>query len=244
MEGIRSVGLGAFLLANLVVGSRLLWQARRSRELPELCIGLAFLLAGCLGYVLNFLSFHLAAALGCWAIPLAALGQANLNFGTAALWIFTWRVFRPAQSWARILVAAALAATLISYVGLGVATGFTARAYQAGWFWLGFCVRWLSFLWTSAESLLYHRRMKRRLALGLAEPLVTNRLLLWGLASAAIALSFAVNLVNLLVGGAPFGPVPTLFMSGFGLTTAVLIWLAFFPPARYRERIQRSRVEA
>jgi len=244
MEGIRSVGLGAFMLSNLLVGSRLLWRARYSRELPELCIGLAFLLAGCLGYVLNFLSFQLAGALGPWAVPLAALGQANLDLGTAALWIFTWRVFRAGQRWARTLVAVSLATTLLSYVGLGLATGFSARTYAVGWFWLGFGVRWLSFLWTSAESLLYHRLMKRRLALGLAEPLVTNRLLLWGLASAAIALSFAVNLVNLLVGGEPFGPVPTLFMSGLGLTTAVLIWLAFFPPARYRRRIQRSRVEA
>ena len=36
------------------------------------------------------------------------------------------------------------------------------------------------YLWTSVESLTWWRRMHRRVALGLADPVVANRFFLWG----------------------------------------------------------------
>ena len=58
-----------FALSSIVVGSRLLWLAHRTRELPELLIGMAFAVAGCIGYFMG-----IACAVFMW---LAFLGKAS-----------------------------------------------------------------------------------------------------------------------------------------------------------------------
>jgi hypothetical protein len=52
MTLVQHLGMLAFLLTSLAVGVRLLLLWRRTRELPELTIGLAFVLAGFAGGVL------------------------------------------------------------------------------------------------------------------------------------------------------------------------------------------------
>ena len=59
MELFALVGLSAYCLVSLVVGIRLLLLARRTRELPELLIGLAFLTGGAIGYTILVASTQL-----------------------------------------------------------------------------------------------------------------------------------------------------------------------------------------
>ena len=51
-EILGVIGFGSFLAVSLAVGTRLLLLARRTRRLPELAMGLNFLLAGFIGYAL------------------------------------------------------------------------------------------------------------------------------------------------------------------------------------------------
>jgi hypothetical protein len=84
--------------------------------------------------------------------------------------------------------------------------------------------------------------MQRRARIGLVEPAVVNRVLLWGIGSLA---AFAMSGYGLLTRVA-LGPVQSdgmrLVSSALGMIAAVAIWLAFFPPAAYRRRVARSAV--
>jgi len=95
---------------------RLLWLARRTRQLPEFLIGTA--LVGT-----NFLFFPMAGASGMVRI---AVGEVHLGLFAAAmlvLWLgvscliaFTWRTFRPNERWAKVLVLL-LSGLLLGLVG-------------------------------------------------------------------------------------------------------------------------------
>ncbi len=101
-------------------------------------------------------------------------------------------------------------------------------------------------VWVSYEPLRYHRMLRRRLELGMAEPVVVDRMLLWGVGSAA-------RLVLLVVGvGATFfvrglEPVTALFFSKLvlvgtslcGLLTSIAYWLAFHPSRAYLRWVER-----
>lgn len=236
MVEISVLGFAAFVLASLVVGVRLLLLAGRTRELPELTIGLTLLLLGGIGSLLAIASQTGAERLGS-ALPwVVASGIFCINTGGITLWLFTWRTFRPTSRWALALVVLGGMAAVGGFAGHGLGPGFgTVSPAEVGiWHWIGFASRSLPFLWTSIEAWLYYRAMRRRARLGLAEPLVANRLLLWAMASACVFAIFAMVTVVMVGGRAPqFGIIFTL-RSVLGLVTAGLVWLAFFPPRFYR----------
>jgi hypothetical protein len=83
-------------------------------------------------------------------------------------------------------------------------------------------------LWLFFESASYARSMRRRLRLGLADPIVANRFVLWAIWTGALAL------IPLFV----LGLRAALAVLGAGGATAVAAgWLAFFPPASYQRWI-------
>ncbi|MBW2400540.1 MAG: hypothetical protein JRG80_14860, partial [Deltaproteobacteria bacterium] len=53
MEWLGAIGGGSFILASLVIGVRVLMLARRTRELPEIAMGLGLVLMGGLSYPIN-----------------------------------------------------------------------------------------------------------------------------------------------------------------------------------------------
>jgi hypothetical protein len=99
----------------------------------------------------------------------------------------------------------------------------------------------LNLLWGAAESLRYWRLMRRRLRLGLADPLVTNRFLLWGLGIGAAGVGSLISLTIQQIVGLSMAELPMLTFSNslFGSTSALLMWVAFLPPAAWRRRLQR-----
>ena len=89
--------------------------------------------------------------------------------------------------------------------------------------------------WSALESLRYHRIMRRRMQLGLADPVVTESFRLWGLGAGA---AFAGSLLGLaaraLTGhGAAEFPILNLVLSLLGLVAAIAMWLAFLPTPAY-----------
>jgi len=100
------LGLGVLvqIVVDLWIGGRLLRLAQRTRGLLELGFGACLLLFGGLG-----IPAAAVARLGPFAsdganqsLLIGALGLENL--GSFALFLATWRVFRPNAKWARSLV--------------------------------------------------------------------------------------------------------------------------------------------
>jgi hypothetical protein len=97
-------------------------------------------------------------------------------------------------------------------------------------------------LWTLTEGFHHYRMARARMRLGLCEPLVCNRYLLWGLTGVLWLTLEAVVVVNdvtyELTGAwtASLGRlVGTVELGGIAL-----VWLVFFPPRFYQRWIDAS----
>lgn len=228
------------LLANLAVGLRLLALARRTRRLPETAFGLALVLLGGIGYPLS-----IAARAGLASSPEAAgqmlaVGLLIQNVGCGALYVFLWRVFRPHDVWALALVALAGGVLAWSVPAEFLTDRFWGAIDGGPFYWSGLAARAGTFAWATVEAGLYYTRMRRRLRLGLADPVVTDRFRLWTLTSASALLAFGVFATARLLGiDPPSSPLVMATTSAAGLLAGILLWLAFLPPRAYLERVAR-----
>jgi hypothetical protein len=93
-----------------------------------------------------------------------------------------------------------------------------------------------AYAWSCFEPLRYASLMRRRAKLGFGDPLVANRLLLWGVGTGGIAGVALLHLVAQLFGHYELPPSLVGVVSSLVLVTAVAEWLAFFPPRAYRAR--------
>jgi hypothetical protein len=224
------------VLASILLGARLLLLARRTRELPELCIGLALLLMGGLGYPL-IMTARMAARLPDSArVGVMAFAVVLMAVGTLAVGVFTWQVFRPAERWPLQALAAAALSMLLCLLLQALSPGWEAAAFhnQGVGFRLFLLHSALASGWGASEALLTWSRLSRRLRLGLADPVVTERVLLWGVASLASAIIGATSTIAGFLGvnfaATAFGAAVT---APLGLVAAGSMWLAFLPPAAY-----------
>jgi hypothetical protein len=101
---------------------------------------------------------------------------------------------------------------------------------------------WIKILclgWGALESLRYWRVTQQRVALGIADPLVSASFLLWGISLASGALGFALIYAALLTlqPGELLSVRIQLLMSGCGVVTAAGLYLAFLPPKAYARRL-------
>jgi hypothetical protein len=234
---LLAVSQAIYLVTMLVLGTRLLLLARREGQLPELLLGLHFLLCCALGYVL--LGGGLAAGESPGLLTpegiawLVGAGQLLSGIGVLAGAGFTWLVFRREVAWARALMLGLTGAIAVGFAGGLLGGGFT-HAMGDPWYQLSYVAYMLAALWTTLEPLLHWSRMRRRLALGLAEPLVVNRFLLWAVGSAlrlAMLVTGAISMADLSAGTVA-ALLPWAFSATaiFGVGMACAYWLTFFPP--------------
>lgn len=245
LDGLAAIGGGAFVLASLWVGGRLFAAGVRRRELPELAIGAGLFLSAGLGYPL-MMTAQMARELPDEARIGLLLAHMLCNWvGLGGLAVFTRRVFRPHASWATAL----MALLVLSEAGFALAQVFgpgamqfleTARGPWEGNTFVGLAI----LLWSGGESIWHQRMLARRVSLGLADPVVAQRVGLWGYAmwtAAAISLfSLVLQSVGIEVSGTAIG---ALVVGPLGLVCASLVWLAFMPPRAYLERV-RARAAA
>jgi hypothetical protein len=161
---------------------------------------------------------------------LAVFTPLFLAVGAVALFLGAWRIFRPTEAWAGVLAALGSAAGLVPAV-YDAATLQAASTQPALTYWTGDLARIASFAWISLESFAHFRLMRRRHRIGLAEPALANRFLMWGMAAASGALVVTASMVNWLV--FPRGTVGApilLIQSVLGFVASTLIWLTFYPP--------------
>jgi hypothetical protein len=238
---LAELALAVFILLNSVTGVRLLWLATRTRELPELYLGIGHLLGGALGWALLMVAYLIAppktSLLG-WTLMLS--GLACLNVANVAMALFAWRVFDPARRVLAVLVAA-LALTLIAdFVHNGILVREFAPPSETFWFWPGALGRGLAWVWLAIATGRYHRKLSKRLRLGLANPVTTNRIFLLFLSSSLITtMAVVVNAASVLgIWTRHQYPMAAISLL-LAMPSALFSWLAFVPPKRYTDWIAR-----
>ena len=238
MKLVILVGYGWFILTCLVVGARVLRLALRTGQIPEWALGIVLFVSGGLGYSLLFMGSLAFLPVELKELTFAA-GLVALSVGSAALYLFTWRVFRPDRVWAFFVFAAALFLMISSFVIEALTTGFAGERSLL-WYSVGTVTRAVPYGWVALESFHHFARLRRALRFGLADPMVVDRFRLWGLGAAAIFTSFTLVFVSGLV-GTPTSHPPALvaLVACLGIPSAVAMALAFNPPAFYRRRFVR-----
>jgi hypothetical protein len=237
-EILGLLGFGAFLTVSLVVGTRLLLLARRTRKLPELAIGLNFILAGAVGYALLLAAESMRVLPAPWDGRASFAGVTAISIGAAFVALFSRAVFRPAD-----LAAGFALLMLFAWLALGVFGSWMLHVLKIDSGIGGWLGRWgpnlgllAAYGWAAFEPLRFHLLMRRRTRIGIGDPLVANRLLLWGVGTAAIAAVAAIHLVAQLLGRFELPASWIGVVSLLVLTTALAEWLAFFPPRAWRAR--------
>ena len=241
MTLVAGLGTGVFVLVGLVVGVRLLALARRTRQAPELLIGATLLAMGPVGFPCALVALRIQAEVPLAGSLLLGFAVAALAAGTVCLVRFTQGVFRPGERWARGLA--------LSFA-LGLAACWCTSAWMHGFDlrgraldgpgYAGFVLRAGALVWAGFEALRYWRMMRRRLALGLADPVTTDRFMLWGVA-AATAAGINILIVLTMAGDAAqvaISDVLALVTSALGMVASVALWLAFLPPRIYLEHVR------
>jgi hypothetical protein len=221
-------------LAMAGLSARLFRIAWRMRSLPELLVAVHFLLAP----IAISLSLRVERFDPAHAEAVRATISAFFAISSSSLLLFGWRVFRPrvpvakAGAWGGVVILAGIWVSELATGSYATGSGIGLRA-----------LIFTPYLWVFAESYFYYRRMRRRLGLGLADAVTTNRFLLFAIWTGGVV---AISVLGLLgatlaqLGGGAFNE-EELFSNAAILTltrilslpVAVSIWLAFFPPARY-----------
>jgi len=236
MEGNAYIGELLAGAVYLITGIRLLRLSQRTGEAPERLLGVCFIAtaASALSYVLP----NLPAFESLWA-PLNFAGRIFVIPDVVAFALFTWRVFRPEARWGGWLVWGPAILLVVGIGGSAMAGDWEGFSISSGWFWLEWVGYTLPFGWASSETLAHYSRARRRKQLGLCDPLVCNRYLLWALFG---AMQVGLSLI-LLPQYAEYEATNQFTAAWDGLygtieiASLVMIWLVFFPPAYYQRWI-------
>lgn len=240
--GLALLGYLAFVAACTAVAVRLTLAGVRRQALPELALGLGFLLSGCVGFLL-MIAPMLAPGLDPDTLAgVAIAGQAVSSVGFLGLYTFNTVVFAPGSRVAIALSAAGCLLLAVGVVGGAAAGAESFLRLDSPWYWCTFAGRTGAFVWSAVAGLRQHGLARRRRALGLADAVVANRFLLWGLFGVfATTLSSVGTLGTWLADEAGQPPLLlALLVSALGIGAATCMWLAFFPPAAYLRRVRAA----
>ena len=253
--GLAGFGQVASIGSAFWLGSRLLNRAGRpGGGTPELLLGLHLLFAIGVGSI--FLSIATTSAYLPEMISPAVFGGLTIGgnlatlFGlTAALW-FNYRVFHGGQRGGRVVAGVVSA---LMWIGFGVylqAGGMQRDDLYGPASWPYVATMVLADVWLVKDALGFRAQLRRRLALGLAEPLVVDRLLLWSFASLArIALVLMAPVTSVLAGRTTELRMelvpPLLGLSALLILGATLsLWLMLAPTEGYRRWVARRYATA
>jgi hypothetical protein len=231
-----------YVVVVTAVGLRMLLLARRTRGLPELLIGAGSVLICGVGFPASVAS-GFGGATGSVNVPLWLASEFVTQAGILLMYGFTQQVFRPGVAWARASIAVASVLLPASLAGAGLALSgadpeASSVAVTHDWLLLCFAGYTAGFVWSALESLRHYRMARRREALGLADPVVANRFLLWGCYGLAATGITTANAVGVVLGHNISTSLVVLLPAGvLGFAASVAIYLVFLPPAWYLDRL-------
>jgi hypothetical protein len=250
IAGFHTVATLVFVAGSALVAARLLGLARRTGQEPELLLGGAILCTAVLGYGVLIANLVLRGTTPPDEVPglsvfLTGAGRSLHAFGVSLFLFFVVRVFRRDEEWAK-----ALGGFMLALLWGGLAYGAwngsfryeMAAVGQPGW-WCEYAVIWTYSIWSASEAYRYWLAMRRRIALGLADPLVSNRFFLWGTGSvfttcATWTASIPYLYVTDLEAVAAITPVVRIVTALAGIGSVSCSLFAFLPPAWYKRRIE------
>jgi len=234
-----------FVIACGIVSVRLLILSRRTQQLPEFYLGA--------GFSAMVVAIPLMGVSGLGRLTAGEIDFLTLSLGLLLLWLsistqaaFTWTAFRPRSAWAEYLVMSIAASEAVIVGGamhsLGAAP-LTTPSFVAVYDWM-FWLRvplGIVYVWTALESAQQYRMARRRNRIGLGDPVTTNRLLLWTANSLVGVFTVSLSALLHMQKKGPFAdPHAAAAMGLSGLAGAVLLYLAFMPPARYLRMLRAS----
>jgi hypothetical protein len=227
----------------LFVGVRLYRLSRRTGHLPETLVAASFLL-----WMLSY---------AIWDIPYAFVdseelvpavysysSQIALVSGTVVFAFFIRAVFRPSARWAIWLVTAIVVGNLAGVAGMAYSGDWEGTNPLANpWYWLEFFGAVAPTIWMGSEGFAQYFKTRRRLKLGLCEPMACNRFLLWGLAGSLwVILEVIVSASDLVYAFTGYwSELLGMGIAFFEVVPIAIVWFVFFPPAFYRHWVEGGR---
>jgi len=240
MGSLVWIGFITFFIVSLLVGLRLLLLWWRTRQIPELLIGIGVLGIGPVGFGLPVASGLVAGSRPGLGAVLVGIGALAVAIGAGAKLTFNWRVYHPQSRSVGVIPFAAGPILLAAWLTEWATGGFVEVNSASPATLIRTSLQIACLLWGSGEALRYWTMMRRRERLGLADPLVTNRFLLWGIGAGAAGLGSFIGIAAQLATGSATGEIPWVMTSSslHGLIAAIALWFAFVPPGFYRRYIQ------
>jgi hypothetical protein len=244
------MGVLLFIVASATVAVRLLLLYRRLKQPPELFLGLAYLLAGTLGWgglLIGALTtppgHSLSEGYQAWSVVVGDLG-------TLGFYLFVWYVFRRNSALAKAALGVVVMVFLVSIGCDTIVRGVTfGPPPGAATTLAGAAGRGAVFAWMAVEAFSSYVAFRKRARVGLGNPLVANRLFLWGV-SALLALTLSATATTLYVIAKDEVDATLKQNEAGGLygalaaCSAIALWLAFFPPRAYQNWIEASAKES
>ena len=235
-----TIGVGVLIAVGVVLTLALLVHGVRHTDVPALLVASAIIFLGPAAVTCAVLATRYALDAPTLSHRLAVAAAVASSIGVTSGTLVTAFVFRRASrlGW----LATALLATALFACVLGAATadpGMDLRRTPSG-FRLAYQVLQLGMvLWASVEAFATWSFLRRRVRLGLASPLVVNRIALWSLATFAVSIGMAIGVFSTFFGVHYAGDVVEIPIAMLGLVAVTALWLSFLPPARYRAWIER-----
>jgi len=224
-------------VSYVFVGLDLVRRAARTRGLPELFLGLAFVFNGLSYFFADLPSFIDSDAI---LNEFSYTGRIFASSCALTIAVFTWMVFRAEARWAKWLVWANCAVLLL---GLTVSAlegdweGAHPLTYKGFWFeWIGGIV---PFIWLAIESLHAYSRSRLQVRIGLGDPLICNRFLLIGVYGALASFTYPIYLW-MYIGYERHGAWSDSLGVCIGIVelfSLAALWISFAAPAFYRRWI-------
>lgn len=243
MQIVAAAAIALLIGSSIFVAVRLLLLHRRTGGLPELLLGWMLLLSVGVGYPLR-----IAVDRGGDGVDAFLAGShIAISVGFSLLFLFTWRVFRPQNTLARLFASAGVMTELGSavYLCFQVIRHGAVDTMQVppAEIFLQTGPVMAAYSWTAWESLRYHGAMRRRVRLGLADAAVSERFLLWGLMALSATTGVALNTAAIVMHVPMLDPMLLLGSSFTGLCQTLLLVLVFAPPRAYLRWV-RARAAA
>ncbi len=246
MQILSGLATLAFVVVGALVGIRLLFLARRTRKLPEASVGLALLLIGGIGYPMAIAAGTPGLVAASTGLDLMVVSTFVIDFGFIAVVVFTWSAFRPQEGWARAL----LGFLSLSYVAHAISIGISSASMTSPADVMssalpatlaGQMLNSLAFGWTAIEAYRYWWMLRKRVAIGLSDPIVVNRFLLWAIAATCSLLTNAISWWVVFQGIDFFASTGVQAAIGvLSVSSCTAQYLAFLPPKRYLARFRTS----
>lgn len=219
-------GLALFSLAaviSMVVGLRLLAVAARTRQVPELAVGIVILLE-----LLSAASWAVAST--------TAMGQLLSTIAGAAaasiLGLFLVHTFVPQSRLARVVLPVLLVASAACILVPSLNAGWGSETFYRQFGWGASLARVFAYAWAAIAAARSRDALRRRARLGLCHPLTASRVGFWAIAAACACISYSIPVLDLVTGMAPAGGISPI-SAGIAIVASTLTWLAFYPPKVY-----------